>query len=139
VTKNLADSILQLHLVTIIIIFIKLSSPSWSLSCYHHHQQQQQQQHIIIIIITFLIIVVVLMVLNFDYRACNFRYIAIQWEKPTTYGDALITGYKVYVNGIVEAVLSADSLSYTFTQGKWCQEYSFQVQVGLTIRLANVL
>ncbi|KAK7102883.1 hypothetical protein V1264_021041 [Littorina saxatilis] len=61
-------------------------------------------------------------------RACNFRYIAIQWEKPTTYGDALITGYKVYVNGIVEAVLSADSLSYTFTQGKWCQEYSFQVQ-----------
>ena len=62
-------------------------------------------------------------------RACNFRYIAIQWEKPTTYGDALITGYKIYVNGIVEAVLSADSLSYTFTQGKWCQEYSFQVQV----------
>ena len=67
--------------------------------------------------------------LNLITRACNFRYIAIQWEKPTTYGDALITGYKVYVNGIVEAVLSADSLSYTFTQGKWCQEYSFQVQV----------
>ena len=62
-------------------------------------------------------------------RACNFRYIAIQWEKPTTYGDALITGYKVYVNGIVEAVLSPDSLSFTFTQGRWCQEYSFQVQV----------
>ncbi|XP_025107507.1 uncharacterized protein LOC112572161 isoform X5 [Pomacea canaliculata] len=61
-------------------------------------------------------------------RACNFRYIAVQWEKPTTYGDALITGYKVYVNGIVEAVLSADALSFTFTQGKWCQEYSFQVQ-----------
>lgn len=67
--------------------------------------------------------------MNLITRACNFRYIAIQWEKPTTYGDALITGYKVYVNGIVEAVLSADSLSYTFTQGKWCQEYSFQVQV----------
>ena len=66
-------------------------------------------------------------------RACNFRYIAIQWEKPTTYGDALITGYKVYVNGIVEAVLSADSQSYTFTQGKWCQEYSFQVQVTLLL------
>ncbi|XP_076447663.1 uncharacterized protein LOC143284653 isoform X3 [Babylonia areolata] len=61
-------------------------------------------------------------------RACNFRYIAVQWDKPTTYGDALITGYKVYVNGIVEAVLSADSLSFTFTQGKWCQEFSFQVQ-----------
>ncbi|KAH9503746.1 hypothetical protein Btru_066540, partial [Bulinus truncatus] len=61
-------------------------------------------------------------------RACNFHYIAIQWNKPTTYGDALITGYKVYVNGIVEAVLNADQLSYTFTQGKWCNEYAFQVQ-----------
>ncbi|XP_055882729.1 uncharacterized protein LOC106055997 isoform X2 [Biomphalaria glabrata] len=61
-------------------------------------------------------------------RACNFHYIAIQWNKPTTYGDALITGYKVYVNGIVEAILNADQLSYTFTQGKWCNEYAFQVQ-----------
>ncbi|CAL1538548.1 unnamed protein product [Lymnaea stagnalis] len=61
-------------------------------------------------------------------RACNFRYIAIQWDKPTTYGDALLTGYKVYVNGIVEAVLNSDQLSYTYTQGKWCHEYAFQVQ-----------
>ncbi|KAL5013163.1 hypothetical protein ScPMuIL_007433 [Solemya velum] len=61
-------------------------------------------------------------------RACNFRYIAIQWDKPHTYGDALITGYKVYVNGIVEAILNGDQLSYTFTRGKWCQEYNFQVQ-----------
>ncbi|XP_046358181.2 uncharacterized protein LOC124136325 [Haliotis rufescens] len=61
-------------------------------------------------------------------RACNFRYIAIQWDKPNTYGDALVTGYKVYVNGIVEAILNADQLSFTFTHGKWCQEYSFQVQ-----------
>ncbi|GFR62047.1 fibronectin, partial [Elysia marginata] len=61
-------------------------------------------------------------------RACNFRYIAIQWDKPTTYGDALVTGYKVYVNGIIEAVLAADQLSYTYTQGKWCHEYAFQVQ-----------
>ncbi|XP_012935394.1 uncharacterized protein LOC101845075 isoform X2 [Aplysia californica] len=61
-------------------------------------------------------------------RACNFRYVAIQWDKPTTYGDALVTGYKVYVNGIVEAVLNADQLNYTYTQGKWCHEYAFQVQ-----------
>ncbi|XP_052779768.1 uncharacterized protein LOC128217013 isoform X4 [Mya arenaria] len=61
-------------------------------------------------------------------RACNFRYIAIQWDKPNMYGDALITGYKVYVNGIVESILNADQLSYTYTHGKWCQEYSFQVQ-----------
>jgi len=64
------------------------------------------------------------------FRACNFRYIAVQWDKPNTYGDALITGYKVYVNGIVESILNADQLSYTYTHGKWCQEYSFQVQVS---------
>ena len=63
------------------------------------------------------------------YRACNFRYIAIQWDKPNTYGDAMVTGYKVYVNGIVEAILNADQLSFTFTHGKWCEEYAFQVQV----------
>ena len=61
-------------------------------------------------------------------RACNFRYIAVQWEKPNTYGDALVTGYKVYVNGIVEAILNAEQMSFTFTHGKWCQEYAFQVQ-----------
>ncbi|XP_059161356.1 uncharacterized protein LOC131944640 isoform X2 [Physella acuta] len=61
-------------------------------------------------------------------RACNFRYIAIQWEKPTTYGEAYVVGYKVYVNGVVEEILNADQLSYTYTQGKWCREYVFQVQ-----------
>ncbi|ESO91438.1 hypothetical protein LOTGIDRAFT_153880 [Lottia gigantea] len=61
-------------------------------------------------------------------RASNFRYLAIQWEKPSEYGDAIIAGYKVFVNGIVEAHLAADQLSYTFTNGRWCHEYSFQVQ-----------
>ena len=44
------------------------------------------------------------------------------------YGDAMITGYKVYVNGVVEALLGADQFTYSFTQGKWCREYVFQVQ-----------
>ncbi|XP_041347758.1 uncharacterized protein LOC121367568 [Gigantopelta aegis] len=61
-------------------------------------------------------------------RACNFRYIAVQWDKANTYGEALVTGYKVYVNGIVEAVLTKDQLNYTYTHGKWCHEYAFQVQ-----------
>lgn len=39
-----------------------------------------------------------------------------------------MTGYKVYVNGIVEAILNAEQMSFTFTHGKWCQEYAFQVQ-----------
>jgi len=65
-----------------------------------------------------------------SYRACNFRYVAVQWDKPNTYGDALITGYKVFVNGIVQHTLNADQLSFTYTEGKWCHEYTFQVQVG---------
>ena len=68
-------------------------------------------------------------------RACNFKYIAIQWEKPASYGDALITGYKVFVNGVVEAVLGADQFTYSFTHGKWCREYVFQVQVGSVIKI----
>ncbi|KAK3579080.1 hypothetical protein CHS0354_029940 [Potamilus streckersoni] len=70
-------------------------------------------------------------------RACNFRYIAVQWEKPMTYGDALISGYKVYVNGIVEAILNADQQTFTFTHGKYCQEYSFQVQALTAIENLN--
>ncbi|XP_064633270.1 uncharacterized protein LOC135491376 [Lineus longissimus] len=61
-------------------------------------------------------------------RAVNFKYIAIQWDKPGTYGDALVTGYKVFINGIVEALLGPDQHTYSFTQGKQCLEYAFQVQ-----------
>ena len=62
------------------------------------------------------------------FSACNFRYIAIEWEKPKTYGDADISGYKVYVNGVVESSLGPDQFSYSYTAGKWCREYAFQVQ-----------
>ena len=64
-------------------------------------------------------------------RACNFRYITIEWAKPTTYGDTLVTGYKVYVNGVVETILGTDQFSFSFTQGHWCREYAFQVQVSV--------
>ncbi len=53
----------------------------------------------------------------------------MEWKKPLTYGDAAITGYKVYVNGVVEGLLAPDQLSFSFTHGKWCREYVFQVQV----------
>ncbi len=70
---------------------------------------------------------------NFNYfRACNFRYIAIEWEKPKTYGDAHISGYKVYVNGVVEATLGSDQHTFSYAQGRWCREYAFQVQVTLS-------
>ena len=63
-------------------------------------------------------------------RACNFKYVAIEWQKPATYGDAAVTGYKVFVNGVVEAVLGVDQCTYSYTSGKWCHEYVFQVQVS---------
>ncbi len=65
----------------------------------------------------------------FCCRACNFKYVAIEWDKPRCYGDAKVTGYKVYVNGVVEAILAADQQTYSFTHGRWCREYAFQVQV----------
>ena len=74
-----------------------------------------------------------LTVLSVHFRACNFKYVAIEWEKPKCYGDAKITGYKVYVNGVVEAILSADQQTYSFTHGRWCREYAFQVQVNLNL------
>ena len=61
-------------------------------------------------------------------RACNFGYIVIQWDEPTAYGDALIVGYKVFVNGVVEAVLGPQQRNFSLTTGKWCREYIFQVQ-----------
>ena len=44
------------------------------------------------------------------------------------YGDALIVGYKVFVNGVVEAVLGPKQLNFSLNTGKWCREYIFQVQ-----------
>jgi len=63
------------------------------------------------------------------FRAVNFRYITIEWMKPRTFGDAAIAAYKVYVNGIVEASLSAEQFSFSYTKGVACREYVFQVQV----------
>jgi hypothetical protein len=62
-------------------------------------------------------------------RACNFKYVTMEWNKPACYGDASIIAYKIYIDGRVEAVLAADQLSYTLSKGDPCREYSFQVQV----------
>ncbi|ELT90741.1 hypothetical protein CAPTEDRAFT_219540 [Capitella teleta] len=65
---------------------------------------------------------------NVTQRACNFKYVAIEWQKPATYGDAGVTGYKVIVNGVVDATLGPDQCTYSFAGGNWCKEYAFQVQ-----------
>jgi len=66
----------------------------------------------------------------FSLRAVNLKYIAIEWMKPRTFGDAAVSAYKVYVNGVVEATLGADQLSFCFSNGVACHEYVFQVQVS---------
>ena len=63
-------------------------------------------------------------------RAVNSKYIAVEWMKPRSFGDAAVAAYKVYVNGVVEASLGADQLSFSFTKGVACREYVFQVQVS---------
>lgn len=65
------------------------------------------------------------------------KYISIQWEKPMEFGDVAVTGYKVYVNGVVGASLPADQTTFTFTHGKWCKQYIFQVQVCANVSLAR--
>ena len=73
-----------------------------------------------------------------SFRAVNFKYIAIEWMKPRTFGDAAVAAYKVYVNGIVEATLNADQLSFSFTKGVACHEYVFQVQVVFFIARSSL-
>lgn len=46
-----------------------------------------------------------------------------------SYGEAPIVAYKVYVDGRVEAVVSADQTIFTLSKGEPCHEYSFQIQV----------
>lgn len=64
-------------------------------------------------------------------RACNFKYITIEWSKPYCYGEAQVVAYKVYVDGKVEAVLSSEQTSFTLSKGEPCHEYVFQLQVNL--------
>ena len=61
-------------------------------------------------------------------RACNFKYVTMEWQRPASYGDADIVGYKLYVDGKVEAVVSAEQHVYTLSSGEPCREYKFQVQ-----------
>jgi hypothetical protein len=61
-------------------------------------------------------------------RACNFKYITMEWNRPNAYGEAQIVGYKLYVDGKVEAVLSNEQTVFTLSKGEPCHEYSFQVQ-----------
>ena len=61
-------------------------------------------------------------------RACNFKYITMEWNRPRAYGENQVIAYKLYVDNKVEAVLSAEQTAFTLSKGEPCREYSFQVQ-----------
>ncbi len=61
-------------------------------------------------------------------RACNYKYITMEWNKPKSYGETSIIAYKLYVDGKTEAILSADQNIFTLSKGKSGHEYTFQVQ-----------
>jgi hypothetical protein len=62
-------------------------------------------------------------------RACNFKYITIEWNKPQVYGDGQIVSYKLYIDGKIDSVLSSDQTSFTLNKGENGHEYNFQIQV----------
>ena len=47
-----------------------------------------------------------------------------------TYGESHIVAYKLFINDRVEAVLSSEQTTFTWTRGSPCQDYVFQVQVN---------
>lgn len=55
----------------------------------------------------------------------------MEWNKPMSYGEAPIAAYKIYIDGKVEAVLSADQTIFTLSKGDPGHEYVFQIQVSL--------
>lgn len=61
-------------------------------------------------------------------RACNFKYITIEWNRPYNYGEAKIVAYKIFLDGKVEAVISSEQTSFTLSKGEPCHEYTFQIQ-----------
>ncbi len=61
-------------------------------------------------------------------RSASVTKIEIRWSEPSVFGDALIAGYKVFINSKLVAQLEPDQLSFEFTKGLMCREYCFQVQ-----------
>ena len=52
----------------------------------------------------------------------------IEWRPSPNYGELTIVGYKVYINNRLVAILSHDQLTYTFTNGSACEDYTVYVQ-----------
>jgi hypothetical protein len=61
------------------------------------------------------------------FRASNFKYITVEWTKPTSYGEASIVAYKIEVDDKVAAVLSSEQTAFTLSNGEPCHEYKFQI------------
>ena len=61
---------------------------------------------------------------NFFYtifftRSVDMHKIAIGWSEPMVYGDALIAGYKIFINSKFVAQLEPEELTYEFSRGNF--------------------
>ena len=65
------------------------------------------------------------------FRSCDMNGIVVGWSEPAlaVSGDALLAGYKVYVNSKFQTQLDPEETTFHFTQGLMCREYSFQVKI----------
>ncbi len=74
-----------------------------------------------------------------QFRACNFKYITIEWNRPRSYGDAIVVGYKIYIDGKATAVVSSEQTAFTLSNGIPSHDYSFQVQVIILSLFFSIL
>ncbi|XP_033114658.1 uncharacterized protein LOC117115100 [Anneissia japonica] len=69
---------------------------------------------------------------SYDFHQCT-----LKWNKPRVFGDTLLTGYRLKVNGKDLKTLLPQETSYVFTQGKMCREYAFSIQALCNVRFLN--
>ena len=55
----------------------------------------------------------------FFIRSVDMHKIAIGWSEPMVYGDALIAGYKIFINSKFVAQLEPEELTYEFSRGNF--------------------
>ncbi len=55
-------------------------------------------------------------------------HVKLEWRPAASYGELTVSGYKVFVNNRLSAILTHDQLAYTLTGGIPCDIYTVNVQ-----------
>lgn len=70
-----------------------------------------------------------LFIFYFFYSKCTGTRIELEWNKPKTYGDAMIEKYLLRLDNCDYADVSHEQNSYTFSMCEPGTTYTFQMQV----------